>query len=721
MQRQCRHFFVVLFRVLFVFINSRIIRKRVVLVIVVGLAVLLIRQFFKGVESYARRSSENMHRQINAVRELESSLGERNRQLDGFFNAGTNPDVATVVREFRRECLNWESGNRRSNAGDSTVPTREPEPSPALQLILDCLVESDEPDVIRELHQLIETGRAAESYWAARAAARRQELPFFDSIWKRVSAPKGTPVDLRDRLCRLAAEFSRDYSGRILAEQLKSSDYMIRDAACRMLASCPSGDAVPALCELLDTSSMSERDVVVQALLAMGSDVIPELSAIALGKRSNARDAALLALSRIPDRQALKLAFDAGLLESALLKNRSLAGSIDESRRMVLGKGGNQDVSEIETTRNLLNAIYAMLCDELNSPHENVRFAAVELMGKIPVPEATGRVRKVVDSDRSEKVRAAAMRSLQFSSDPAAVESALKNIVSTDDKLRGAASDVIVRNLDDSLIERLMPAVNHQNPDVRSTAMWLLGRLGSEKARSILIENKDDSDITVVRRVCFQLESMNLVESDISWLRELCRNQDVSVRNTVSKMLGKLDTYDARTLLIEMVKSDVPGKSFEILGKSDDPRVFWPLFERQVKSKFIRKIGGPDALRKMAADHWKELIPLLDSRERSRRSLAAALLEKVDVQPVRLELRRRILAGDRNVMVHGSEGFVMQSDDEVVKILKEIIVNDEDIASDLAFRYYDSSNPLTKATHKWLTDHHYQIITFMVPVTGKSH
>ena len=693
--------------------------KRAFQIIIAAIILFCAWRFFSSVGYYAKLNTVRVKEQMAAVRELESSLHVRNAELDAVFEKKGLTDLDVVIREFKKECLNFKMRNRSSVHYNGFVDKKEMQPSGSFKVIMDCLADCEDPGVVRALNSLIKTGRDSEPFWAAKVAARRQELSCFDSILERLTAPRGTYVDLREKLCRVSSEFPREYTGPLITEKLKSDNHIVREGALIALVHCPYEGALPILYAALDACSMAERESVVQALIAMEDTAVPELIKVAGGKRCNARDAAIIALSRIPDEKALKAAFAESILDDLVRRNRAIYKSVSDCRRMVLDKGGKYRKEELEQAERLMDSMFSLFSKELNSPDEKVRLAAVELMGKIPRDEVYLCINRVLETEKSDKVRTAAMRCYKFSKDPAALELAWKNVLSHDGRLRGEAASIIVRNYSTAMIDRLKQLLEHSNPDVRCSAVWIVGRSRSAHKKELLLSKINDSEIKVVRKVCYELEKIEGQAGDISWLKNLHdHNKDRYVRLKISNMLGKLDTYEARTLLIKMLNAEDPGDAYDYLSKSEDERVFWPLVEFYVKHESVRdRKSGPPAVRAMAEAHWQELMPMLDSKERKRKILVASLFDNMKIPEVRAALRKRIMANDTTVMEFGSESFVKGNDREMIEKFKGFLKEDEDMGRIVAFRYFDTNTELKTMSRKWLTDRGFRIIEYSIPVS----
>ncbi|OQC31683.1 MAG: HEAT repeat protein [Verrucomicrobia bacterium ADurb.Bin070] len=685
------------------------------MIVMVVVAALMIVLIIRNTGREMRVAYANSRQQLQAAEAILQGSRQRLQDAEAMLSGPRPVDHAkdaphdSISGEFQRLCQEWERLQHASQYGGPQAAQTLTNVTAKLESSMELMISSDAPELGQQLCLLIAKGSPIEAHWAGRVAARRRDIACFEALWARVSSRHGLAKEVFDLLGAAAAEFPREHTAPLLVKVLESEDYFVREAACGMLEWCPSAAAVEGLCATLKTTSMSERDAAIAALVALGDEAVPALTAIAQGPRGNAREAALIALSQIPNPDALRLAFEASLIEDALLRSQAFATSVDRCAQR-LRLAAHQNIPDAGKAETLGRSFHGLLCEVASSTDAKRRLFAVEQLGQLPLPESMELISRILDTEKDPQIKAIAMRSQRYRSDPAVRERAWRDIVSENGSLRSEAFLILVRKLEDVTIEKLHPALTHADMNVRVTAISLLGRTRGDTVRRCLIDFTRDPSPTVVARACNLLENETITEADLEWMRPLCAIHDAAIRNSVARMLIAVDSESSRGLLLEMLAYDPGGIIADYLGLSYDPRVFWPLFEQSARQGKNAETA-PSAVVEQAVNHQSELLKLLDSPKRNIRVLAISLLDTFEVPAVASELRRRTLAGEEETLIHGTLGLVKKNDQVIINSIRQQIETDGKYANTLAFKYYDTNTPLREPARTWLENHGYRIIT----------
>ncbi|MBN2302699.1 MAG: HEAT repeat domain-containing protein [Lentisphaerae bacterium] len=620
-------------------------------------------------------------------------------------------DAAALVAALTKEA-NASIQMRRPRMSDG-IETFAP-PSPQLEHIVNELVSSLSPQIMDLLSPVIETGSEEEAFWASEVLGRKQDSRAILPIWNRYVAKHSRPL-LRQHLRDIAARLPRELTVRFLAEKLSNENYQIRMAACEMLETCPDPQSVPALCDVMASCSTAERDKAVDALVRIGEKAVPTLLKHAAAKRSNKQSAAIMALGRIPSKNAVRKVFELSISDDP-------AVSLDARNALIssLSKNENQSADEnAYSQRDKMEQVaFQVISTGMSSVNEKARIQALDFIGIMEMAKAGEFIRIIAQRDASDKVRAYALRIMNRNGDPVALEHAFKSLVSDKEHMRQEATAIIIRVISNDHLARLKPAINHSNPDVRRAAMRILGRLDTPQARTILVAHTRDSNEKVIIEACCGLYRMKRLPEDIQWLRQLSKSASRDVRWEVIRILGDWGGFDAVTVLVDLL-AHPDGRTRNAaaakINDSSDPRVFKPLFEIAVQNAS----GGiaqsvPKALIIQADTKWQELLPLLDSNQPDRKAVAAKVLEKVAVPVVKRKFRQLTLARDRIVSCNASHALLDPPDKQIVDVMIDMMWNSE-WGHYLAGCFLNSSvSSLNSNSIKWYKEHGYNVFTLPV-------
>jgi HEAT repeat protein len=208
---------------------------------------------------------------------------------------------------------------------------------------------------------------------------------------------------------------------------------------------------------------------------------------------------------------------------------------------------------------------------DLGSSRAWRRATAAATLGNMRVPEAVGPLRAAL-ADKDRDVRAAAVTALGHLGAFEAVDAVTRAMAEgTVPRLTGANA---LLNLGPETLTSLEPLVKDAQPEVRATALEIIGLMGSAKQTSLPVSRLRDEDQSVRRTAATALGRLADREAAAA-LRQALIDPAPEVRAAAAGALGRIGDRDVADDLLHMASHD----SFEVAHAAAealtalDPRV----------------------------------------------------------------------------------------------------------------------------------------------------
>lgn len=269
----------------------------------------------------------------------------------------------------------------------------------------------------------------------------------------------------------------------------------------------------------------------------------------------------------------------------------------------------------------------------LNYADERVRANAVESLGDINSPEVV-EILKVLVSDRNNRVRANAIKALWLKGIRFGLNTLPEELRSPNTRKRASVAYILGEIQEDRSLDLLVGLLSDISPTVRNRAVLSLGKIGSARVITQLMEafmHEDEGNI----RETIILTAIKL-NPDLAMARigeKFGREENSRLRAIIVKCLGRAE--DARTLplLAKALKdsdSRVRANAVESIGALKDPQMselLLPLLNdshnrvRSNAATALWKLGGTGAV--------VTLKQMLRSSHKQMRSSAAWALGEI--------------------------------------------------------------------------------------------
>lgn len=599
-----------------------------------------------------------------------------------------------------------------------------PPPSPRMTAVLDALAASPQPDVSSLLLPLISSRDERVAAWASEALARRRDAEAAPVLWTRLREGRASAAlsrQLQDAFSRL----DRRSAVLFVLGRLPAAEWQERERIAQILASSPDPLAIPALIEFLNDHATALRELGVEGLVRIGPESVPALLRLVSGPKERRNSDALRALARIGTPEAMQAVARAFVDPDAYTQHMAREAL---SAALHPPKPGNRHWIVRET----------LAFEHPESHLEDVRESAFQALGRLAEdPSAANRIRiaqilpwlgaraapvlrRLAERDPDAKVRTAALKSLGPAGDRSALPALVQSLQGSAPGTRESAVSALLHLVTDEDLPALLPAVNHPQAAVRSSALRVLRQMRSPEARRVLVEHLYDPDPSAAENAAYSLS--RLVPRDpteLPALRHAGMGPHRTVRIQVARILGKHGSAEAAAALAVMLAHPdllTAEAAEDAVGQTDDDQVFWPLFElaaRRAEDGVCREVSP--ALVRQAQTGYERLLPLLDAPLSSRRAAAAAVLRDVTAPGVRAELSRRIVRMERDVVLNAARSFG-DGTDPAAEAALVTWMNERDPGAPLASTFLNfGAAKLREASVSWYQRHGYTVIPIFSP------
>jgi HEAT repeat protein len=305
-------------------------------------------------------------------------------------------------------------------------------------------------------------------------------------------------------------------------------------------------------------------EVVIAALKASGNIIDPEVSAMIVSylESPNAilKSEALNALMGQKDKTAKKAVCD-------FLKREEDPALVATGIK-VIGSFKNEEFIP------LLRAF-------MNYADERVRANAVEALGEIKNPEVV-EILKVLVSDRNNRVRANAIKALWERGIRFGLNTLPEELRSPNSRKRASVAYILGEIEEERSLDLLVGLLNDISPTVRNRAVISIGKIGSSRVMTHLIDAYSREDETAIRDVI--VSTALSINPDLAMARlteKFTREENSRMRANLIKSLGNTAAPQAVLLLSKALKdsdSRVRANAVEAIGQLNDPQLSEMLF-----------------------------------------------------------------------------------------------------------------------------------------------
>lgn len=389
-------------------------------------------------------------------------------------------------------------------------------------------------------------------------------------------------------------------------------------------------EAVPVLIAALSHISSATRTASVRLLGELGDTraVEPVCGVLATAESKNLRQAAASAAGKIGDSKAIPP------LCQALLADKE--SPVREAAAEALG----EIASGAEAVESLCQAL-------LTDSQSSVRDAAAEALGKIGDAAAVEPLCQVLVTDKGRQVRIEAVRALGKIGDSSASSSLAKALVfDGDNVVRASAAEALdalgwkpdkekekvfywlaktkhdqILQMKQAAVPALLEALDHEDADIQSAGVRLLGQLSEGRAAGPLCEIMMTTKNYSLRKEA--AEALGQI-GDSDAVEPLCQilvtDERTEVRRAAAGALGEIGDAAAVEVLSEALGKDkdsgVRGAAAQALGEIGDAAAVAGLSQslgqdedssvRMAAVESLRKIGGNEAVDGLKAGLEKE-------------------------------------------------------------------------------------------------------------------
>jgi len=366
-----------------------------------------------------------------------------------------------------------------------------------------------------------------------------------------------------------------------LLKRLGDRNKDVRLAAAETLGQIGDVRAVEPLVERLSDRNDDVRWEVMDALVWIGAPVVVSLMERLSDQNTAVRLAAVRALGRIGDAQAI---------EPLLERLHDPEGVVRRAAADTLGRLGWHPQADAKAAAywfelgdkyeciGVGKAAIEPLSERLKDRDPVMRARAAEYLGHIVDARVVELLVKGL-SDRDDGVRRAAGQALELIGAPA-VEPLLKRLSDRNKDVRLAAAETLGQIGDVRAVEPLVERLSDRDTDVRWAAVDALGWIGAP-AVVPLVEQCNDRDDEFRQAVVEALTQIGAPA--VALLVEQMGDRDTDVRWAAVNALGHIGDAQAVEPLVERLSdrdTDVRWAAVEALGQIGDPRAVEPLVER---------------------------------------------------------------------------------------------------------------------------------------------
>lgn len=301
--------------------------------------------------------------------------------------------------------------------------------------------------------------------------------------------------------------------------------------------------SLPALLRALKDEDSTVRDWSVLALGQVGDAkaVLPLIEVMKGDKEASVRAFAAKALGEISDKQAVEPLISTLHDEDGLVKTYTAEslGSIGDKRAVApLCKMLSKEIEKPEFFEAPLGS---------ESRNSIVCSAALLALGDIGGDKAFEVITQALQ-DKSPQIRMAAVTALGRIDDDRKLELLLKLLKDESPTIRSTAAVVLGRVGGEASVEPLLKVLDDEEAGVRMSAAIALWMLGNKKAADPLAKLwKEDEDKKVQLYAAYALYKIRETKVVLDFLIEALKDNDISIRESVTRMLKDLTKQDFGT------------------------------------------------------------------------------------------------------------------------------------------------------------------------------
>ncbi|MBU1108310.1 MAG: HEAT repeat domain-containing protein [Candidatus Riflebacteria bacterium] len=269
----------------------------------------------------------------------------------------------------------------------------------------------------------------------------------------------------------------------------------------------------------------------------------------------------------------------------------------------------------------------------LNFADERVRANAVEALGDIENPE-TVEVLKVLVADRNNRVRANALKALWQRGIRFGLNTLPEELRSPNTRKRASVAYILGEIQEDRSLDLLVGLLNDISPTVRNRAVLSIGKIGSARVISQLIDSfmhEDESNIrdTIIKTALQLNQDLALARL----VEKFSREENARIRAMMIKSVGRAEDAKSIVLLARALRDSdgrVRANAVDSIGQLEDPQysdLLFPLLNdshnrvRSNAATALWKLGGTGAV--------LTLKQMLRSSHKQMRSSAAWALGEI--------------------------------------------------------------------------------------------
>lgn len=244
----------------------------------------------------------------------------------------------------------------------------------------------------------------------------------------------------------------------------------------------------------------------------------------------------------------------------------------------------------------------------MNFADERVRANAVEALGEISHPEVV-EILKVLVSDRNNRVRANAIKALWERGIRFGLNTLPEELRSPNSRKRASVAYILGEIEEERSLDLLIGLLNDISPTVRNRAVLSIGKIGSSRVMSHLIDAYGKEDEPSIRDVI--VSTALEINPDLAMARlteKFVREENSRMRANLIKSIGMTANDKSVILLSKALKdpdSRVRANAVEAIGQLNDPQFsefLFPLLHdshnrvRSNAAASLWKLGGMGAV-----------------------------------------------------------------------------------------------------------------------------
>jgi HEAT repeat protein len=480
------------------------------------------------------------------------NLGDQ-RAVEPLLPLLTEPDEYTrySVIHALRELKDPRAVNALVELLDDNKPVMEGEEWDTRAWAVQALGELGDPQALKSLRALAQRTKPEDDFLRTMLAEAFRELgceedaDAISESWMTQSERASLPSVPLDSILR----------------RLRSDDLPDQITAVQDLQQSPYHEAVQALIEGLRSPHEALNDLIVEALIQLGTPTIAHLIVALADSEQTMADHAEQALVK----------FGASAVEPLL--GALASGPMPVQMRAAAALGAIKD------RRAAPGLLVALANDDLDG--SAVRSMAARALGEMEEPNAVDPLVRILENEEEEfELREDAANTLGKIGDLRAVD-ALLRIVSSQEEYSGvqsAAAEALGKIGDPRAVDALLPLLRHDAPWVRRSVAAALGDLGDRRALEPLLLLVEDADEWTRESAVFALGKLRDPRV-LGVLVSLLEHEDRQTRGTAVVTLGELDDPGALEPLRKFARQvDLEDSSlqytlretFKKLGRKDE-------------------------------------------------------------------------------------------------------------------------------------------------------